>query len=403
MSPLQHNLPFLQGHDVDRTRLQAELLDWMRAWERGDPVAEDRAGSRFEALALAVFRHQFNEIPAYWAFCLQRGATPEAVLVADDIPLVPVTAFKRAPLCNPGALAAPACVFETSGTSDGQPGRVHLADTVLYDASLHATFQRFVVPDASRLSSRFRCISLVPAAETRPHSSLGYMVRQLTRRWDDGGGSEHLGSGTVRPDGTSLETLDIPGLERALGRAHAERRPVLLFATSIAIALWLDRAANAVWPLPPGSRVMDTGGPKGRRIRVSRVEQLRRLSNTLQIEEEFIVGELGMTELCSQRYETTARSRLIGDVQGMRAYAAPPWLRTRVLRPADRSPAALGEPGMLAHLDLANLDTCAFVLTADLGQVTPLPGHGTAIVIGGRIPGSEWRGCGLDAEDLALG
>jgi len=148
---------------------------------------------------------------------------------------------------------------------------------------------------------------------------------------------------------------------------------------------------------------MDTGGPKGRTVTLSRPEQHHRLCAVLGLAPSDVVGELGMTELCSQRYEPTVRARIRGDVEGLRAYVGPPWLRTRVLRPADRADLPMGEIGMVGHVDLANLDTCAFVLTADLGRLVEVAGHSPALELAGRIPGSEWRGCGLDAEELIGG
>jgi hypothetical protein len=198
--------------------------------------------------------------------------------------------------------------------------------------------------------------------------------------------------------------LDLDGLHRGLNRARVDGRPVLLLATSLALELWLESAPVGLrLPLPPGSRLMDTGGPKGRRLHLTRADQHARLCEILQLDADLLVGELGMTELATPRYETTARHRLKGDVAASRAHAAPPWLRSRILRPADRFPCEDGTLGMVAHLDLANLDTCAFLLTADLGRLVPVKGAGQALELAGRVPGSEWRGCGLDAEELVLG
>jgi hypothetical protein len=381
---------------IDRAALKAEVLDWIASWLRSDSGAADPAGERFDSLALRLFAFQFEHIPAFAAFCRFRGATPDTVHAVSQIPLVPVTAFKSARLATDAAAQAPVAVFETSGTSDGQPGRVTLHDTSLYDASLHAGFQYFVTPDAT--PGGLRCVSLVPGPAVRPHSSLGHMVQRLFQRWDDGGGSSHLGMSAAVPG------LDLDGLHRALHRARDDGRPVLLLATSLALELWLDSApAGLRLPLPPGSRLMVTGGPKGRRLQLTRADQHARLGEILQLDADLLVGELGMTELATPRYETTARHRLKGDVAACRAHAAPPWLRSRILRPADRFPCEDGALGMVAHLDLANLDTCAFLLTADLGRLVAVEGAGQALELAGRIPGSEWRGCGLDAEDLVQG
>jgi len=373
--------------DLDRHALQSELLAFMQVWQHDD--------ARFERLALRLFAWQFEHIACFRAFCQSRGATPASVSTANDVPLVPVTAFKFAQLSTSAAVAHPAAVFETSGTSDGHPGRVHLQSTALYDASLDAAFDRFVVPDRVATGERLRCLSLVPSLAARPCSSLGHMVRRLTARWDDGGASQHL---------SETHGIDGQGLVQALDLACEQGQPVLIFATTLALDLWLQQMPSSnTWLLPKGSRIMDTGGPKGRHLSLDRVEQHRQLTQRLGLDARLLVGELGMTELASQRYETTLRHALLGNMPSLRAYAGPPWLRTRVVRPEDHSACAAGEVGMLGHIDLANLDTCAFILTADLGREVVVPGFGQALQLGGRIPGAEWRGCGLDAEALGLG
>ena len=150
--------------------------------------------------------------------------------------------------------------------------------------------------------------------------------------------------------------------------------------------------------LPAGSRVMDTGGPKGRQVTLERPALLATLSRQLGLHPDHVVGELGMTELSTPRYETTVRARTTFDMPGERRYAGPPWLRSLALSLTDRSVLPPGQTGMLGHLDLANVDSCAFVLTADLGEVDAA---GT-VALSGRVPHADWRGCGLDAESLIL-
>jgi len=378
----------------ERDCLQKELLEWMAHW-RG---SHSQDPARFEALALRIFAWQVQTIPAYQAFVRSQQVDPASVLHWHDIPLVPVSAFKFAELATHRAMEQSAAVFETSGTSDGQPGRVHLADTSLYNASLQATFRHFVLPDVDagqEPAPLFRCLSLVPREQDKPHSSLGFMVRRLTAHWDDGGGSEHLLPGKTHDD---LPGLALDGLVLALQTATQERVPALIFATSLALEVVLRQ-----WPkdlflqLPAGSRLMDTGGPKGRVLTADRSAQHAFLQQHWGLPAEYLVGELGMTELCSQRYETALLDLAEGRQPGPnQTLAAPPWLRSIIREPGTQRLCQPGEIGMVGHLDLANLDTCAFVLTADLGQLDAA-GH---LQLHGRVPGSEWRGCGLDAEAL---
>lgn len=372
----------------EREELRAAVLALLSRW----PAVEPDPG-QVDALLLELFRLQARAIAPYAKLCASRGVAPDRVDALSAIPLVPVAAFKFAPFALQLA-GGPAARFATSGTSDGQPGHIELPDTAAYDWALHQTFAHFVVPDAAHAQRphSFRCLSLVPTAAARPHSSLGYMVRRLAQRWDDGRGGEFLGTGTSADDG-----LDIAGLVAACQQAQREGVPVLFFATTLALDIVLQR-----WPagvrvrLPAGSRLMDTGGPKGRRLHVSRAEQHQQLVELLGLEPAMLVGELGMTELASQRYEGHLRRHLGLQVPDSSGYLPPPWLRSLILDPRTGQPCAQGEVGLVAHLDLANLDTVAFVVTADLGHCDAAGG----LHLAGRLPGSEWRGCGLDAEEI---
>lgn len=369
-----------------RAALQRDLLRAILQWP-----ATPWAPGQFQALALRLFDWQVREIPAYGAWARRRLAD-RAPQDWQALPLAPVAAFKVAPLATAAAIAHPAVRFETSGTSDGQPGQVLLRDTALYDAGLQRAFGHWLVPDRpDPAGAPLRCLSLVPTRQARPHSSLGFMVRRLAQRWDDGGGSEHLGAGG------DAEALDARGFIAACERACADGVAVVIFATSVALQLLLDRLPhNWSIQLPDGSRLMDTGGPKGRHTVVARPEQHRLLAARLGLDPALIVGELGMTELCGQRYEGSARQRLLGESQTPRRYCAPPWLAARITRVEDGRLCAPGEVGLVGHVDLSNLDTCAFVQTADLGELA----EDGSLVLHGRLPGSAWRGCGLDAEDL---
>ena len=347
----------------------------------------------FNAAALERFVEQFTAIAPYRAYCEARGTTPDTCADWRRIPLLPVSALKTAAVQVAEAVADPRVVFETSGTTDGNPGTVRLADTRWYDAALKASFRRWMMSDAP---GPMRCVSLVPDGEVRPRSSLGYMVRQLIAEHGDGHASTHL-----RPSADGQGAVDVDSLVDALQHACRDGVPVLLFATTIALDLAMQSwPADVVLRLPAGSRLMDTGGPKARRATADRQQLQQLVASRWGIPAGHFVGELGMTELASQRYETTLRAAVVGDVESTRLYAGPPWLRTLVVDPATLQPVADGQLGMLGHLDLANVQTCAFLLTADLGRLVEVAGAGRCLELVGRAPGSALRGCGLDAESL---
>lgn len=364
-------------------RYQSDLLTWIAAWQTGRSQAAPAAD--FDAMALALFAYQFDNIAAFRTFCLSRHQTPADTQNWRQIPCVPISAFKFAQLHSQPAADHPACRFETSGTTDAQRGHIQLSDTALYDASALAAFRHWVLADETR---KFQCISLIPDARVRPNSSLGHMVRHLAQQLGVGDLVEVFG-----------QDIDLARFVSVCQSAAKGQLPVLIFATTIAIEALLQKLPDSFrLQLPRGSRVMDTGGPKGRAVALNRETQHEKLAHILGVDRDLIVGEYGMTELCSQRYETTCRHKLLGDVAALRGYVAPPWLKSVALRPSDRTLCAYGEVGMLAHIDLANLDTCAFVLTADLGKIEWIEGVGEVLTLAGRLPGSDWRGCGLDAE-----
>ena len=142
---------------------------------------------------------------------------------------------------------------------------------------------------------------------------------------------------------------------------------------------------------------MDTGGQKGLTRPLSRAGFLRACWTALGIPAYFCVNEYGMTELCSQRYESVLRDRFAGRSLDARRLVAPPWLRTRVLDPDTLAPVAAGETGLLCHHDLANAGSVAVVLTEDLGRSVADDG----IEIVGRVPGAPPRGCGMLLAELA--
>lgn len=363
------------------------MLAWIAAWAAGerDPHADAR---RREERATALFALQRQAIAPYAAICAAAGA--------DARPLLPVTSLKRHACQVPWAIAAPRAIFETSGTTDGAPGTVRLADTSLYDTALLAGVRRQLL--GGHPAPAYRVLSLVPEPSLRPRSSLGHMAATVMATLDDGHGGSFLGvaDGVGRGDGQgSAAGLRAAALRSALERAVADDVPVLLLTTTIALELWLDASAgDPPLRLPAGSLVMDTGGPKGRRITARRAEQRRALAERLGIGADRVVAEFGMTELASQRYERPG-----GDPDAP-IYDGPPWLWSVVLDLDTMLPAPIGSLGVVGHIDLANLETAAFLLTADLGRLVPGDAGEPGLQLAGRAPGSEERGCSLVAEEF---
>jgi hypothetical protein len=357
--------------------LRRRLLDVIA---RGAHAPLDDAA--FGVLAREVFAHQYACNAPYRAYCYRRGASPDSVGGWLDVPAVPTDAFKAAALVC-GDPASAAAVFRTSGTTLGSErrGTHYIPSLSLYDAALRAGFSAHLLPDGARP----RVLSLVPSPDELPDSSLSHMIGEVMRDF------AAPGSGWfVSADGGIAHDR----LRDALRAAEAAGEPVCIPGTAFAFVHWLDAlaAAGEHFHLPEGSRVMDTGGFKGRSREVTREELYSALHRHLGIAPAWCVNEYGMTEMSSQFYDGAAGS---ASPPAERLHAGPAWVRTVAADPETLRPLPHGEVGVLRHHDLANLDSVAAIQTADLGFTTP---EGFRVL--GRARGAEARGCSIAMDDL---
>jgi len=329
----------------------------------------------FGMLALEVFAHQFEMIPAYRRVCEARRQTPDTVADWRRIPPVPTLAFKRVDLC-----CAPADrIFLTTGTTEGADhrGRHAMPDLRLYrDASMTA-MKELVFPDVDRI----RVLSLIAPAADRPESSLAQMADWALNVY----GTDASG-GFVRGG-----ILDFESFAEALREAAHSGEPVCILTTTAALIRFFDRCRDEGWSfrLSHGSRLMDTGGDKGAPRVLSRNGLLHAVWQTFAIPGYFCVNEYGMAELSSQFYDNVIRDRVAGRFS-YRAKIGPAWTRTRVIHPETLDDTEDGEPGLLCHVDLANAGTALAVLTEDIGRTVA---DGFELL--GRAKGAETRGCSL--------
>jgi Acyl-protein synthetase, LuxE len=353
----------------------AEALD-RRILAAIDAYALDDAA--FLALARELLAHQLAHNAPYAAFARSLGVDvdclPERI---EAIPAVPAAAFKEARLATFPADQT-AVWFETSGTTQGRGGRHELPTTRLYEAALLASFDRMLLADGARL----RYLQLVPDPRERPHSSLGFMMDVVARKRGDGATGWYLYD----------DALDVEAFVRDVERARADGVAVCVATTAFALVALLDALAGSGRSvlLPPGSRIMETGGFKGRSRVVERAELYRETNKRLGIPIPAIVAEYGMTELSSQYYDAPwTRDRIEPRVK-----VAPPWLRPVVVDGEGR-PVPPGVVGAIRHIDLANRGSVIAIETEDLGAIVE-----GGLVLLGREQGAELRGCSLDAETL---
>lgn len=275
-------------------------------------------------------------------------------------------------------------VFETSGTTHDRTGRHYFERTslALYDAALLAGFQRYVLDGDPAL--RLRYLLLVPQRET---SSLGHMMRCVATRFGDGNEGRAQGGSYLSSGG---DRLDVEGFVQDAQNAYAAGVPVCIAGTAFAFVALLDALEGRAVRTAEGSRVMETGGFKGRTRIVERSELYADLMRCFGLPLERVIAEYGMTELSSQYYDAP-EDRL----QSTRRKIGPPWLRPLIVG-ADGREVSPGEAGIVRHVDLANRGSVLAIETEDLA-VRCSDG---AFILLGRDERARLRGCSLDAEEL---
>lgn len=302
----------------------------------------------FDRMTLEVFRFQAEACAPYREYLELLGVDPAAVECPKQIPFLPIELFKSHRVycgSNP-----PQQIFTSSSTTGQTPSRHYVADLRIYEEAFTRSFELFYGP-----AEQTAIFALLPNYLEREGSSLIYMVEGLIRR---GGGGFYL--------------YDHDALLRDM-EAHQGKKILL----GVSYALW-DLAEEQRGALRDVI-VMETGGMKGRREELPREEFHRLLCDAFGVQS--IHSEYGMAELMSQAYS---------DGKGI--FRTPPWMRICVRDLND--PFRLlpnGATGGVNLIDLANLYSCSFLQTQDLGKVYD---DGSFRILG-RISGSEIRGCNL--------
>jgi hypothetical protein len=357
-----------------RQAIERELLSWMRE------APAPRDDERFERLALALFAVQTEQNPVYGRFCAARGATPERVHSWREIPTVPTGAFKEVALrCFPAERTVK--VFRTSGTTLERRGALHLDTLALYEASLVPSFEAGVLPDLAD-GEKLPILVLAAGPAAAEDSSLSHMFGAMVAR------RGAPGSGFFVSDGG----LDVEALLAALARAAKQGSRLLLCGTAFAFVHLLEalEARELRLELPPGTRIMETGGFKGRSRELSRDALYAWIADRLGVPPERCVNQYGMTELGSQFYDS-----VLTEPAAARYKRVPPWAQVRIVSPEGGEDVGPGAVGAIHIVDLANTGSVLAIATADLGVV-----RGAGFEVLGREANAEARGCSLAADEM---
>ncbi len=329
----------------------------------------------FNQLALTIFAYQFEHNLPYRRFATQRGRTPFTVKHWRRIPAVPISAFKDLTLsCCP--VDDIPHIFMTSGTTGAGRGRSYHPTLAVYDRSMKRHFRQRFMGEFARL----RMGILFPPKATLPNSSLAHYLDLAMQEF-----------GT--PDSAVLvdsNGLDMPRIFEALEQAQARGEPYALLGASYSFVHLLDalQQQGRRFALPPGSRMLDTGGFKGQSRDVEPEAFYHALSSTLGVPRALCINMYGMTELSTQYYDN-------GNVTCPPIKSGPHWIRTRVVNPLTGDDVAEGEIGVLVHHDLAHFNSVAAMLTEDAGVLVEGGFH-----LLGRVAGADAKGCSLAMADF---
>jgi hypothetical protein len=325
-----------------------------------------------DALLQELLSEQAREVASYRRFLANERRRP----LPFGLPALPTDGFRFARVAAHGA-EQDVRVFRTSGTTSGARGEHAFADLSLYNRAAQAAGRFALFPDRERM----RLIVLAPDEQELPDSSLSYMLARFC---------EWFGSPRSRYVWRRGQ-LQVDRLRQLLLEAQDEAEPVALLGTSFAF-VHAEDALPTRFELPAGSRIMQTGGFKGRSRTVEPAAMLELLSARYGVPQSCIVQEYGMTELSSQCYEATLRAP-----DAPRRLWVPGWVRAQPVDPDSLAPVRLGAVGLLRIDDLANVGSVCAIQTSDLAR---LDAHGLTVL--GRASDAVTRGCSI-AVDAWLG
>ena len=312
------------------------------------------SSAEFETVALEVFRHQFQNIPVYRKFCEHLGIESDHISALKDIPFLPIEFFKTHQVFSNSM--EPQIIFSSSGTTGMATSKHIVGDLSLYEKSFLKAFNQFYGDP-----EKWVILALLPSYLERQGSSLIFMVQHLIKS------SGHSSSG--------FYLNDYEALKDAVLSCEKKEQKVLLIGVSFAL---LDLVEKYNFKLK-NTVVMETGGMKGRRKEMIREELHTILQQGFGV--DHIHSEYGMTELLSQAYS-----------KGDGIFKCPPWMRLLIRDPED--PFTFLQPGKTGGInviDFANINSCSFIATQDLGKDL---GNGQTEILG-RFDNSDIRGCNL--------
>jgi len=307
---------------------------------------------------LKTFRYQYENIEIYRKFVDYLKINPDEVNELTKIPFLPIEMFKNHQILDKNVTTD--LYFQSSGTTQMNLSKHFIADENIYQESIYKSFEQFIGKPED-----FIFLGLLPSYLEKQNSSLIYMVDYLMKK------SAKSENGYFLYNHSDLfELLN-----------SLKDKKVILFGVSFALLDFLD-FCNSNTPAFQHSdtlTIIETGGMKGRKEEMTKDELLKILQDGFKTDK--IYSEYSMTELLSQAYSL-----------GENVYQCPNWMRILVRNAEDPfNYEKEGRTGAVNIIDLANIHSCSFIATQDLGKTLP----GGKFQVLGRIDHSDIRGCSL--------
>ena len=306
----------------------------------------------FKNKAITLFHEQFNKNFIYNQYCKLLKIKPNQVNELKHIPFIPIQFFKTHKIvCNNDKITH---LFKSSGTG-GSKSINYVSDINLYVKSFSKCFENFYGPIKD-----YVFLGLLPSYLEQKNSSLVYMIDYFIKE--------------SKYNESEFYLNDYKKLNKVLIKLRKENKRIILFGVSYALLDFIEKYPINIRNLI----VIETGGMKGRRIELTREELHSRLSKGFNVEN--IHSEYGMTELFSQAYSKQ---------KGI--FKNPPWMKILIRDINNPFSVSNTGRGAINVIDLANINTCAFIASDDIGEIF----DDFSFKINGRLSESEIRGCNL--------
>lgn len=331
----------------------------------------------FEELALEIFRYQYAHNQVYRRFSDSLSKTPKSVNRLEKIPFLPIEFFKNHVVTT--GFTEPQMVFESSGTTSSNTSRHFVSDLPLYEILSRKTFEQMYSP-----LTDYHIFALLPSYLERNNSSLVYMVQNF------------IYYSYSNYSGFFLDNVEEMLLK--MEEAVKDGRKILLIGVTFALldlaesfSPQLSAISNQISALGSELIIMETGGMKGRRKEMIREELHKTLTHAFGV--NTIHSEYGMTELLSQGYSNgEGLFSLPASMKVLLREVNDPFTYLPHFAIGEKPEAVHQKTGGINVIDLANIDSCSFIETQDLGVYAD---DYSGFKVMGRFDNSDIRGCNL--------